>query len=132
MRRNMPVFFSLVFFLVLGVSTYANAADEPKMIREDPIHDMDALMVTADRLWKDTSLGTAGVSCSTCHPDGKDLKAEPYPRRIEMANDILTLDQMINFCMTFPMEGKPLQWNSQEMTALAAYVKAYAKENGKK
>ncbi|MBW7957742.1 MAG: hypothetical protein H3C68_07600 [Deltaproteobacteria bacterium] len=131
MCRNVLAFLSM-FFLVFAVSQYANTAEEPKMIREDPIHNMDALMETADRLWKDTSLGTAGVSCSTCHPDGKDLRAEPYPRRIEMANDILTLDQMINFCMTFPMKGEPLRWNSREMTALAAYVKAYAKGNGGK
>ncbi|MBE7415855.1 MAG: hypothetical protein HS130_11790 [Deltaproteobacteria bacterium] len=127
MRQTLLLCLLLAIFTVFGVSKYADSADEPKLIREDPLQDMDALMKTADRLWKDTSLGTAGVSCSTCHPDGKDLRAEPFPRRIEMANDILTLDQMINFCMTFPMKGKPLQWNSREMTALAAYVKAHAK-----
>jgi cytochrome c len=43
-----------------------------------------------------------------------------------MADDILTLDQMINFCMKNPMKGKPLGWNSQRMTALAAYVTAHS------
>lgn len=129
MSRKSLIFPFLAVLIAFGVSLYANAQDEPKLIREDPVQDMDALMQTAKELWQDTSLGTAGVSCGTCHPDGKDLRAEPYPRRIEMANDILTLDQMINFCMTFPMKGEPLEWNSREMTALAAYVKEHAKEN---
>ena len=103
-------------------------AAAPKNIRKTAVRDMDVLMNTAEKLWNDPKLGTAGVSCATCHPDGMGLKAEPFPRHMKMANDILTLDQMINFCMTNPMKGKALQWNSTEMTALAAYVKAHTKE----
>jgi hypothetical protein len=32
--------------------------------------------------------------------------------------------------MTNPMKGKPLSWNSQEMTALAAYVQSLPKVEG--
>jgi len=78
----------------------------------------------AGRLWKDTSLGTAGVSCSTCHPNGAGLKKKPFPKYVKMPNDIVTMDQMINYCVLNPMKGKALAWNSQEMTALAAYVAA--------
>ena len=46
-----------------------------------------------------------------------------------MAGDIVTMDQMINFCMINPMKGKPLAWNSQEMTALGAYITANSKES---
>ena len=45
---------------------------------------------------------------------------------MKMADDILTLDQMINFCMMNPMKGKPLSWQSVEMTALAAYARDHA------
>jgi hypothetical protein len=31
--------------------------------------------------------------------------------------------------MLNPMKGKPLAWNSQEMTAIAAYAAANAKED---
>ncbi|OGQ56049.1 MAG: hypothetical protein A3J24_05995 [Deltaproteobacteria bacterium RIFCSPLOWO2_02_FULL_53_8] len=31
--------------------------------------------------------------------------------------------------MTNPMKGKPLAWNSQEMTALAAYITANSMES---
>lgn len=104
-------------------------AAKPKNIRKTAVKDMDALMTTAEKLWKNPKLGAAGVSCATCHPDGKGLKIEPFPRHIKMANDILTLDQTINLCMTNPMKGKALQWNSAEMTALAAYVKTHARES---
>ena len=97
-----------------------------KQIRKYPLNSMDDVMERAEKLGNDTSLGKSGTSCATCHPDGADLKNEPYPRYIEMADDILTLDQMINFCMMNPMKGKPIKWNHQRMTALAAYVKTHS------
>ncbi len=105
-------------------------AGKVRQIRKNPLKDADALAREAGRLWKDASLGKAGVSCSSCHPDGAGLKREPFPRHIKMADDMLTLDQMINFCMTNPMKGKPLPWNSVEMTALAAYVRDHATGGG--
>ena len=98
-------------------------------IRKTPIKDSDKLKVMSENLWGSTSLGTSGLSCSTCHQDGAGLKKEPFPKHIKMTGDILTMDQMINFCMVNPMKGKPLKWNSQEMTALAAYITANSRES---
>lgn len=97
-------------------------------LRAKAIKGKKKLRAMAMRLWKDTSLGTAGVSCSTCHPKGAGLKKRPFPKYVKMPNDIVTLDQMINYCILNPMKGKaPLAWNSQEMTALAAYVARMSK-----
>ncbi|MBI5971450.1 MAG: hypothetical protein HY884_09890 [Deltaproteobacteria bacterium] len=98
-------------------------------IRKNPVKDPAALKETGEKLWLSVALGTSGASCSTCHPDGAGLKKEPFPKYIKMPDDIVTVDQMINFCMLNPMKGKPLAWNSREMTALAAYVSANAKES---
>lgn len=98
-------------------------------IRKNPIKDSAKLKEMSEKLWGSTSLGTSGLSCSACHPDGARLKKEPFPKHIKMTGDILTMDQMINFCMVNPMKGKPLKWNSQEMTALAAYITANARES---
>ena len=87
-------------------------------------------MEKGEKLWNDKKLGTSGASCATCHPNGKDLKKAPFPKYIKMADDILTLDQTINFCLLNPMKGKPLPGSSVEMTALAAYAQANAKEEG--
>lgn len=105
-------------------------AAKPKPIRKDAVKDKAKLMELSEKLWNDAKLGTAGVSCSTCHPDGKGLKKAPYPKYVAMPDDIVTLDQMINFCMLNPMKGKPLAWNSVEMTALASYVQSHSKEEG--
>ncbi len=98
-------------------------------IRKKPIKDAAMLKEMSEKLWGDTKLGKSGLSCSTCHLNGSGLKKEPFPKFINMAGDIVTMDQMINFCMTNPMKGKPLAWNSQEMTALAAYVTANSRES---
>ncbi|MBI5237543.1 MAG: hypothetical protein HY887_03880 [Deltaproteobacteria bacterium] len=135
-RTLLTVFFAaLMSFMLSSPLTYAElkepcaknpCAEMTKRIRKTPVKDAKSLRDEAIRLWKDTSLGRAGVSCSTCHPDGSGLKREPFPKYIKMADDIVTLDQMINFCMMNPMKGKPLSWNSVEMTALAAYVSDHA------
>jgi cytochrome c peroxidase len=98
-------------------------------IRKNPIKDPARLKKMGEKLWGDTALGTSGMACGTCHPNGAGLKKEPYPKHIKMTGDIVTMDQMINFCMVNPMKGKPLAWNSQEMTALAAYITANSRES---
>jgi hypothetical protein len=97
-----------------------------KMAIKDPVNSARR----ADALWMDASLGTSGFSCSTCHPGGAGLKNTPWPKFISMADDTLTVDQMINFCMTNPMKAKPLAWNSQKMTLLAKYIAANAGKGG--
>ena len=99
-------------------------------IREKAIKDPAKLASKGASLWGDASLGTSGNSCSTCHPNGAGLKSTPWPKFISMADDTLTVDQMINFCMLNPMKAKPLEWNSQKMTALAAYVAANSGKGG--
>ena len=42
-----------------------------------------------------------------------------------MVGDVVTLDQMINYCMLKPMKGKPFARDSKELTAMAAYFRAY-------
>ena len=98
-------------------------------IRKNPIKDSARLKEMGEKLWGATALGTSGMACGTCHPNGTGLKKEPFPKYVNMTGDIVTMDQMINFCMMNPMKGKPLEWNSQEMTALAAYITANSKES---
>lgn len=96
-------------------------------IRRGLLTDMAKLKAHASKLWRDSSLGTTGLSCNSCHPRGKGLKAGSWPKKIKMAGDILTLDQMINFCMTNPMKARPLMWNSRRLTALVYYVSTHSK-----
>ena len=100
------------------------------LIRKWPLKNYKKVVARGARLWNDTSLGTAGVSCASCHPNGALLNSKPWPKHIKMTEDIVTLDQMINFCMMNPMKAKPLAWNSQKLTALAAYVMKQSRAKG--
>ncbi len=92
----------------------------------DPVE----LAAAGQELWNDATLGTAGLSCASCHVGGaqfKDSFKQPYPHQVAMAKSMADLEsisaeQMVQFCMIVPMKGEPLAWDSRELAALAAYV----------
>jgi cytochrome c len=95
-----------------------------KKIRNTSITDQAALIAWGKKLWNDPKLGNSGLACQSCHINNALLnldKVGPFPHYVKMPNDIVTLDQMINFCMINPMKTEPLDPNSLTMTALASY-----------
>ncbi len=89
-----------------------------------------ALVKKGKKLWKDPKLGKSGMSCMSCHADHEALnldKVGTFPHYVAMPDKVVTLDQMINFCMITPMETDPLPWDSIKMTALASYYQEYIK-----
>ena len=88
-----------------------------------------ALAKLGEKLWNDSSLGTNGLSCSTCHTNFGSFNAtfgEPFPHTVAMADTSgiskIDLDEMVQLCLVVPMKGKPLGWNSQDLGALTAYT----------
>ena len=81
------------------------------------------------KMWSDDeNMGTAGVACLSCHADFDLLnleKRQNFPHYVKMVGDVVTLDQMINYCLLNPMKGKQLEKNSKELTAMAAYYRAF-------
>ena len=59
--------------------------------------------------------GTAGVSCNSCHPDGKGL---------EKAADRKDLEKFVNTCIKNPLKGKGIDAKSAEMADIIAYIKS--------
>ena len=95
-------------------------------IRSERITDHKKLISIGEKLWNDTKLGKSGLSCMSCHAGNENLNFDSHhgewPHNVPgMTDDILTLTQMINYCMINPMEGKQLDPNSVEMTAMAAF-----------
>ncbi|MGA2517348.1 MAG: hypothetical protein ABSG44_12465 [Thermodesulfobacteriota bacterium] len=68
-------------------------------------------------LFKDPKFGggTAGVSCNSCHPDGKGL---------EKAGDMKGLEKQVNACVQNALKGKGIDPKSAEMTDILAYLKS--------
>ncbi|MBI4665183.1 MAG: hypothetical protein HY751_02100 [Nitrospinae bacterium] len=106
----------------------AVSSDDRKHIRLERITDYEKLVSMGKKLWNSEALGTSGLSCMSCHADHENLnldKVKGWPHHVKMTGDILTLDQMVNYCMLNPMAANPLDPNSVEMTAMAAYYREY-------
>lgn len=68
-------------------------------------------------LFSDPKLGggTAGVSCNSCHPDGKGM---------EKAGDMKGLEKQVNACIKGALKGKGIDPKSSEMADIIAYIKS--------
>lgn len=73
-------------------------------------------------LWGSPDLGTNGVACGQCHPNAANTHPETYPKFQKQLGRVITVREMINWCLLNPLEGKPLALDSKEMLALEAYV----------
>jgi cytochrome c peroxidase len=71
-------------------------------------------------LFDSTELGTKGLSCAACHPQGKGLD------KIGDFNDT-ELKDIINACLRDALGGKLISPDSQEMNALVGYVRMFQK-----
>ena len=93
------------------------------------------LVAEGKKLWQDKSIGTSGLACGTCHVNYGNLKEtflKPYPHNVAMAQQraglkTINADEMVQFCMVVPMQGKPLGWGSKELAALTAYTQEVQK-----
>ncbi len=131
---------ALVLFVVLSVGFaffYACAQKEEKeMPKVDPIAELQKSIERGKALFGDTTLGTSGMTCNSCHMEGGtkegkmgemtihpfDNVAAKYPKYFGMAKKVMTLDQVNNWCIVTPLKGKALAWDDQRLTGLTAYV----------
>jgi thiosulfate dehydrogenase len=73
-------------------------------------------------LWTSPDLGTNGVACAQCHPNGANTHPETYPKFQQQLGRVIALREMINWCIQQPLEGKKLALDDPKMIALEAYV----------
>jgi len=99
-----------------------------KTIRKHAFDNQQQAIAYGKKLWRDENLGASGVACLSCHGDYALLHLERnqhFPHFVKMVGDVVSLDQMINYCMLNPMQGKQWDKNSKELTAMGAYYRAY-------
>ena len=77
--------------------------------------------VSGDKLFNSTSLGTNGKSCATCHLQGQGLES------IGDYDDAI-LAEIVNFCIRDAMKGEMLAEDSDELAALAGYIRRFQKK----
>jgi len=105
------------------------SADAKKYIRPHAFNSFQEAVDMGRKMWNDDEgMGKAGVACLSCHADFDMLhfdKNQNFPHYVKMVGDVVSLDQMINYCLLNPMQGHQLDQNSKEMTAMAAYYRSY-------
>ena len=74
------------------------------------------------KLFNDTTLGTNGKSCNSCHPDGSGINGKKSSYTI-MGRKFGSLEDAINFCIKMALKGKELKKDSTKMKDLSTYVK---------
>jgi len=73
-------------------------------------------------LWGSPDLGTNGVACGQCHPNGANTHPETYPKFQQQLGRVIALREMINWCLMNPLEGEVLELDDPRMIALEAYI----------
>lgn len=107
----------------------------------DPAKELAKAVERGQELFNDSSLGTSGMNCGSCHKAGGkednkmgemsipawDNLTSKYPKYFPMAQRVLTLDQVVNICVTQAMKGEALGWDSQKLTDLTAFCASVKK-----
>ncbi len=80
-------------------------------------------------LFNDTSLGTNGKSCGSCHPGGGGLEKAGGKKEFNiMGKKQGSLEEAVNFCIKLALKGKPLKEDSQKMKDIVAYIRSLGKK----
>jgi cytochrome c len=74
------------------------------------------------RLFTSPELGSNGVVCAQCHPNGANTHPETYPKFQKQLGRVAMMWEMVNWCIENPLEGMPLDADDPEMIAIHAYV----------
>ena len=89
---------------------------------EDQMNMLLAAVKRGDELWHNPKLGTNGLACGNCHPDGSATNPHTWPKYQTNLGKVGTLREMINWCIAVPLMGKPLSLDSDDMIAMEAYA----------
>lgn len=103
-----------VFLAATGICLGANA-QHGKLLFESP----------------DLGGGTSGKSCLTCHEHGRNFSPETMSKKqyLVMSNPVVSLTEVINFCIEVALRGEAIAENGEEMNDLIAYLSVFIKNN---
>lgn len=123
MWRKLTVATLALAAVALVVGNLPNQADEFTQEDLDRWEQEYMTVVQQGReLWVSAELGTNQVACAQCHPNAANTHPETYPKFQQQLGKVVSLRDMINWCLMNPLEGERLALDSKEMIALEAYV----------
>ena len=79
--------------------------------------------VKAGRMvFTDPKLGTNGVVCAQCHPNGANTHPETYPKFQKQLGKVTQMWEMVNWCIMNPLEGEALAADDPRLTNMMTYI----------
>jgi thiosulfate dehydrogenase len=81
-----------------------------------------AVVKQGEKLFHSGDLGKNRVSCDQCHPNAANTHPETYPKFQKQLGKVITLREMINWCLRNPLEGDPLPLDDPKLTAMESYL----------
>jgi cytochrome c peroxidase len=100
MKKSITVIFALMAVPLFFAAAYGEGnAEKGKVLFNDP----------------QLGGGKAGVSCNSCHPDGKNAAKEADDKGVR---------QIINTCIQKALQGNPIDPSSSQMDDLVAYLRS--------
>jgi L-cysteine S-thiosulfotransferase len=101
------------------------AGPDVRSMQGDDFANPGMLWVTrGEKLWRAPD-GAQGRSCASCHQDGRDSMkgvAARYPRIDPGSARLVNVEGRINLCRARHQEAPPLEYESEALLSLAAYV----------
>jgi thiosulfate dehydrogenase len=115
--------FLMALVVLTGMSYEAARADEFTQQDVDRwAEQFELVAAEGRRLWTSAELGTNGVACAQCHPNGANTHPETYPKFQKQLGRVIEIWEMINWCIRNPLEGEELAASDPSMIAIQAYL----------
>jgi thiosulfate dehydrogenase len=126
--KNMKKIFGI--FMLIGViiavalvlKPASRADDFTKQDVERYTKEFMTVVKEGDKLFHSSTLGKNKVSCDQCHPNAANTHPETYPKFQKQLGRVITLSEMVNWCLRNPLEGDPIPADDPRMVALLAYM----------
>ncbi|TDX28493.1 sulfur oxidation c-type cytochrome SoxA [Rhodovulum visakhapatnamense] len=100
-------------------------SDDTQALELDDFDNPGMIFVEAAREVWDTPEGSAGKSCADCHgtvDEGMLGVRAHYPKWVESAGEVRTVEQMINACRTSRMGADEWKYIGSDMTQMVALI----------
>jgi len=111
---------AVALILIVAFSTGAKEFTKEDLERWDK--EFMSVVTEGDKLFHSSSLGKNKVSCDQCHPNAANTHPETYPKFQQQLGRVVSLFEMINWCLQNPLEGDPLAADDPKMVALLSYM----------
>lgn len=114
---------NLVLSVMLAVVWGTASADEfSKQDLKLWKNEYTAAVKQGRKVFTDPKLGSNGVVCAQCHPNGANTHPETYPKFQKQLGKVAQIWEMVNWCIRNPLEGKDLAADDPRMSAMLSYI----------